>query len=132
MAKDLNRPLRYAPCIRCDCPLTIFLTDQRHRFVCVRCHEEMATNSSRSVNPCWCGDIQVCIKCRERERFLRYRRRNLDARAKLMRTYRLLNSEKLKEQTKRHRDNYRAKKRAEKEAASHAPARAKDQDRDSK
>lgn len=131
MPKDLNRPLRYAPCIRCDCPLTIFLTDHRHRFVCVRCHANMVAKATRGKNPCWCADIQTCAKCFERENFLRRRRRNLEARAKIMRTYRLLNSEKLKEQAKRHRDKYRAKKRAEKEAAANADSTGEKQGRDS-
>lgn len=132
MAKDLNRPLRYAPCMRCDCPLTLFFTDRRHRFLCVRCHEDMVRKAPRSVNPCFCADIQSCKKCLDREGCFRYRKRNLAKRTKLQREYRLLNSEKLKEQKRRENAAYRARKRAKKEAAANAAAQAEEQDRDSK
>lgn len=122
MAKDLERPLRYAPCIRCDCPLIIFLTDHRHRFVCVRCHEQMARNAARSIAPCSCADIQTCEKCYKREEFLRYRRRTMADRARWQRDYRMLNQEKVAEHNRRYRQRRNAKRQALKEAQANDPA----------
>jgi len=96
MAKLSDRQLIYPPCIRCDCPLIIFKTDQVHRFVCVRCHEDMARKAPRKKQPCICADVQTCEKCYERERQLRKRRRTREQLAAYAREYIRKNPEKMR------------------------------------
>lgn len=96
----MQRELIYPPCIRCSCPLILFQTDYKHRFLCVRCHEDMAHKGRRSVNPCFCGDIQVCEKCSWREYKFRHDRRNKESNARHARDYYHRHLDKMKEKNK--------------------------------
>lgn len=120
MALVKDRQLIYPPCIRCNCPLITFFTDHRPRFVCIRCHEDMPTKGTRTVNPCTCGDIQTCGKCYERERCLRKRRRYREQYNKYQRDYALRNSDKIAAKDARYRSKRKAAQKA-KEAERDAP-----------
>lgn len=120
----MTRELIYTPCLRCQCPMTIFLTDKRHRFLCVRCHENMAANSPRHKGSCCCGAINECQPCYQRELSYRYRQRHKDRRREAWQDYYYANWEKMRAKRNAWEKEYRAKKRQQKKQSEQPPTKS--------
>ena len=109
----MKRELIYTPCIRCSCPLTMFRTDKRHRFICVRCHAEIVAKSPRNRDACCCGSINECQPCYQRELSYRYRRRNKEKLRESWHNYYYAHWEEMRAKRNAWEKGYRANKKQE-------------------